>query len=289
MAGSKEIKAQIRSVNNTKKITKAMEMVAASKMRKAQDRMDAARPYAQRMRQVIGHLSEASVDYKHPYLQKRENVNKVGIIVVSTDRGLCGGLNINLFKSVLATIKEFQDKGAEVQLTTIGKKANAFFKRLGSVVGHVEGLGDTPSLQDVLGSVTGMLKAYEEGEIDRLFIVKNNFVNAMTQKPEVQQLLPAELSADNEGDTANHGWDYLYEPTPEELLDGLLKRYVETQVYQSVIENIACEMSARMIAMKAATDNAGDLIKSLNLQYNKARQAAITQELSEIVGGAAAV
>lgn len=289
MAGSKEIKAQIRSVNNTKKITKAMEMVAASKMRKAQDRMDAARPYAQRMRQVIGHLSEASVDFKHPYLQKRENVKRVGIIVVSTDRGLCGGLNINLFKSVLATIKDFQDKGAEVQLTTIGKKANAFFKRLGNIVGHLEGLGDAPQLENVLGGVTGMLKAYEDGEIDRLFIVKNNFVNAMTQKPEVQLLLPAELSADDQGNTADHGWDYLYEPTPEELLGGILKRYVETQVYQAIIENIACEMSARMIAMKAATDNAGDLIKSLNLQYNKARQAAITQELSEIVGGAAAV
>lgn len=289
MAGSKEIKAQIRSVNNTKKITKAMEMVAASKMRKAQERMDCARPYAQRMRQVIGHLSEASVDYKHPYLQKRDEVKTVGIIIVSTDRGLCGGLNINLFKSVVATIKQYQEQGAQVQLVTVGKKANAFFKRLGNVVSHLEGLGDAPELPNILGCITGMLKAYEKGEIDRLFIIKNNFVNAMTQKPEVQQLLPAELLPESENNTADHGWDYLYEPSPEELLDGLLKRYVETQVYQAVIENIACEMSARMIAMKAATDNAGDLIKSLNLQYNKARQAAITQELSEIVGGAAAV
>lgn len=287
MASSKEIKSQIRSVKNTQKITKAMEMVAASKMKKAQDRMQATRPYADSIRQVLGHLSEASLDYKHPYVQVRDEVKAVGIIIISTDRGLCGGLNINLFKSATKAIQEWQDKGAKVKISTIGKKASAFFKRLGAIESHVDGLGDKPELEEILGCVTGMLNDYESGEIDRLFIVKNNFINTMTQRPEVQQLLPVEPVDDNS--TSSHSWDYLYEPTPEELLDGLLKRYVESQAYQAVVENVACEMSARMIAMKSATDNAGDLIKNLNLKYNKARQAAITQELSEIVGGAAAV
>ncbi|EDY87012.1 ATP synthase F1, gamma subunit [gamma proteobacterium HTCC5015] len=289
MAGSKEIKAKIGSVKNTQKITKAMEMVAASKMRKAQERMLASRPYAEKMRQVIGHLSEANPEYQHPYVLPREDVKKVGIIVVSTDRGLCGGLNVNLFKQVLKTMKEWQDKGVEVELTTIGKKASAFFRRFGNIASHVEGLGDTPHLNDILGAVSGALKAYDKGDIDRLFIVQNEFVNTMTQKPKQLQLLPADASL-GEGDLeTEHSWDYIYEPSAEELLDGILKRYVESQVYQAVVDNVACEMSARMIAMKAATDNAGDLIRSLNLQYNKARQAAITQELSEIVGGAAAV
>lgn len=289
MAGSKEIKTQIGSVKNTQKITKAMEMVAASKMRKAQDRMQASRPYADRMRQVIAHLSEASPDYQHPYVQPRENVKRVGFIIVSTDRGLCGGLNINLFKQTVAAMKEWQDKGAEVQLTTVGKKAGVFFRRLGNIASHVDSLGDTPHLDDILGAVTVMLNDFEEGKIDRLFVVKNNFINTMTQKPEVQQLLPANVELTEEESKQAHRWDYVYEPSAAELLDGILKRYVESQVYQAVVENVACEMSARMIAMKSATDNAGDLIKSLNLQYNKARQAAITQELSEIVGGAAAV
>lgn len=289
MAGSKEIKAKIRSVQNTQKITKAMEMVAASKMRKAQDRMQASRPYAEKMRLVIGHLSEANPEYQHPYVQAREDIKRVGLIVVSTDRGLCGGLNVNLFKQAVQSIKEWNDKGVDVQLTTIGKKAGAFFKRFGDIVSHVESLGDTPHLDDILGTVTVMLNDFEAGKIDRLFVVQNNFINTMTQKPSVQQLLPADTSLTNEEQTASHRWDYIYEPSASELLDGILKRYVESQVYQAVVENVACEMSARMIAMKSATDNAGDLIRQLNLDYNKARQAAITQELSEIVGGAAAV
>lgn len=290
MAGSKEIKAQIRSVNNTQKITKAMEMVAASKMRKAQDRMQATRPYARRMRQLIGNLSSASGDFRHPYLQERSEISNVGIIVVSTDRGLCGGLNVNLFKAAVNAMKSYQQQGVAVKIATVGKKASAFFNRTGSVVAHVDGLGDKPALNDVLGCITGMLNEYEEGKIDRLLIVKNNFINAMTQQPHVQQLLPAEFNeAEADSNIKEHSWDYLYEPSADELLLGILKRYIESQVYQAVVENVACEMSARMIAMKSATDNAGELIKTLNLQYNKARQAAITQELSEIVGGAAAV
>ncbi|MGM0564862.1 MAG: F0F1 ATP synthase subunit gamma [Pseudomonadota bacterium] len=289
MAGSKEIKAKIGSVKNTQKITKAMEMVAASKMRKAQERMLASRPYAEKMRQVIGHLSEANPEYQHPYVLPRDTVKKVGIVVVSTDRGLCGGLNVNLFKQVIKTMKEWQDQGAEVELTTIGKKASAFFRRFGNIAGHVEGLGDSPHLTDILGAVSGALTAYENGDIDRLFIIQNEFVNTMTQKPKQIQLLPADASLGEDELETSHSWDYIYEPAAEELLDGILKRYVESQVYQAVVDNVACEMSARMIAMKAATDNAGDMIRSLNLEYNKARQAAITQELSEIVGGAAAV
>lgn len=289
MAGSKEIKAQIGSVKNTQKITKAMEMVAASKMRRAQDRMKASRPYADRMRQVIGHLSEATPEYQHPYVQPREEVKRVGFIIVSTDRGLCGGLNTNLFKQAVAAMQEWQTKGAEIQLTTIGKKSGVFFKRLGNIVSHVDSLGDAPHLDEILGTVGVMLNDYEEGKIDRLFIVKNDFINTMTQTPQVQQLLPADTSLTDEERKASHRWDYIYEPSATELLDGILKRYVESQVYQAVVENVACEMSSRMIAMKSATDNANDMIKELNLKYNKARQAAITQELSEIVGGAAAV
>lgn len=287
MASSKEIKSQIRSVQNTQKITKAMEMVAASKMKKAQDRMFATRPYADHIRQVLGHVTQASLDYKHPYVLRRDKVKAIGIIIVSTDRGLCGGLNINLFKKAMNLITTWQEQDVQIKIGTIGKKASAFFKRLGSIESHADSLGDEPKLEQILGCVKSMLDAYEAESIDRLFVVKNNFVNTMTQQPFVQQLLPASL--DDETSVATHSWDYLYEPTPEELLDGLLKRYVETQAYQAVVENVACEMSARMIAMKSATDNAGDLIKNLNLKYNKARQAAITQELSEIVGGAAAV
>lgn len=289
MAGSKEIKAQIASVKNTQKITKAMEMVAASKMRKAQDRMKASRPYADRMRQVIGHLSEATPEYQHPYVQPRDEVKSVGFIIVSTDRGLCGGLNTNLFKKTVTAMQEWQANGADIQLTTIGKKAGTFFKRLGNIVSHVDSLGDAPHLDDILGTVGVMLNDYEAGKIDRLFVVKNDFINTMTQTPEVQQLLPADTSLTEEESKASHSWDYVYEPSATELLDGILKRYVESQAYQAVVENVACEMSSRMIAMKAATDNANDMIKDLNLEYNKARQAAITQELSEIVGGAAAV
>lgn len=290
MAGSKEIKAQIRSISNTQKITNAMEMVAASKMRKAQDRMQATRPYAQNMRKLIANLSAASADFKHPYLQDRPEVRNIGIIVISTDRGLCGGLNVNLFKAALGSIKSYQQQGVGVKIATVGKKASAFFNRTGSVVAHVDGLGDKPRLHEMLGCITGLLGEYEEGKIDRLLIVKNNFINAMSQQPQIQQLLPAQFEdADDAAAAHNHSWDYLYEPNADELLLGILKRYIESQVYQAIVENVACEMSARMIAMKSATDNAGELIKTLNLQYNKARQAAITQELSEIVGGAAAV
>ena len=289
MAGSKEIKTQIRSVQNTQKITKAMEMVAASKMRKAQERMSASRPYAGRMRQVIGHLSEAAPEYRHVYVQPRETVKRVGFIVVSSDRGLCGGLNINVFKKAINSMKDWQDQGVEVQTTTIGKKASSFFKRMGNIASHVDSLGDAPHLNDLLGAVTVMLNDYEAGKIDRLFVVKNNFVNTMTQTPEVQQLLPVDTSLTDEERTATHSWDYLYEPESDVVIDTLMDRYIESLVYQGVVENIACEMSARMVAMKSATDNAGDMIDELKLVYNKARQASITQEISEIVSGAAAV
>ena len=288
MAGAKEIRNKIGSVKSTQKITKAMEMVAASKMRRSQDAMEATRPYAETMRKVIGHLANGSLEYKHPYLEERE-AKRVGYIIVSTDRGLCGGLNINLFKKAMLDMKEWSEKGADVELAIIGSKATAFFNNSGAkVAAQVSGLGDSPSLEDLIGSVSVMLKKYDEGELDRLFVVFNKFENTMVQEPTIDQLLPLPKS-DSEDMQRNHAWDYIYEPEPKPLLDALLVRYVESQVYQGVVENLACEQAARMIAMKAATDNASDLIDDLELVYNKARQAAITQELSEIVSGASAV
>lgn len=288
MAGAKEIRNKIGSVKNTQKITSAMEMVAASKMRRAQDRMSASRPYAETMRKVIGHIAQGNLEYKHPYLIERE-VKRVGYIVVSTDRGLCGGLNINLFKAALNDMKQWSAKGAKVDLALIGSKASNFFERHGAKVkAHVSGLGDNPSVNDLIGSVKVMLKAYDNGEIDRLYLVYNKFVNTMVQQPKVDQLLPLPVTEDSKL-AKKHHWDYLYEPDPKQLLDTLLIRYVESQVYQGVVENLASEQAARMVAMQAATDNAGNLINDLQLVYNKARQASITQELTEIVSGAAAV
>ena len=286
MAVGKEIKTKIASVQNTQKITNAMEMVAASKMRKAQEGMAASRPYATNIRNVIGHIALGNLEYRHPYMEERE-VKRVGYIVVSTDRGLCGGLNINLFKQVLADAAKWQGKEAEVEFAVVGSKATSFFNNMGAkVTAQISGLGDTPSLTDLVGSVQVMLKAYDDGEIDKLFIVYNKFVNTMTQEPTIDQLLPLPKSDD---EAIKHRWDYIYEPDANVLLDQLLVRYVESQVYQGVVENLACEQAARMVAMKAATDNAGDLIDDLQLVYNKARQSAITQELGEIVAGAAAV
>jgi F-type H+-transporting ATPase subunit gamma len=286
MSGAKEIRTKIASIKSTQKITKAMEMVAASKMRKAQDRMRAARPYAEKIRRVIGHLRHANPDYRHPYLVERD-VKRVGLIIVSTDRGLCGSLNVNVFKQALSTIKEWQGKGAEVQLCCVGSKGLQFFRRLKMpIVASITHLGDRPHIASFIGSVKVMLDAYAEGKIDRLFLVNAEFVNTMSQRPNVSQLLPAEPAPKGE---LQDLWEYIYEPSAAELLEGLLTRYVESQVYQGAVENVACEMAARMVAMKSATDNAGNLIDELQLIYNKARQAAITKELSEIVGGAAAV
>ncbi|MEY0939491.1 F0F1 ATP synthase subunit gamma [Proteus mirabilis] len=287
MAGAKEIRSKIASVQNTQKITKAMEMVAASKMRKTQERMAASRPYAETMRSVIGHLALGNLEYKHPYLEERE-VKRVGYLVVSTDRGLCGGLNINLFKKLLADMKEWSDKGVEVDLALVGSKAVSFFASVGgNVVGQVTGMGDDPQLSDLIGPVNIMLQAYDEGRLDKLYVVANKFINTMAQEPKILQVLPLPPGDDEE--LKEKSWDYLYEPDPKTLLDTLLRRYIESQVYQSVVENLASEQVARMVAMKAATDNGGNLIKELQLVYNKARQASITQELTEIVSGAAAV
>ncbi|HEK2693125.1 TPA: F0F1 ATP synthase subunit gamma [Proteus mirabilis] len=287
MAGAKEIRSKIASVQNTQKITKAMEMVAASKMRKTQERMAASRPYAETMRSVIGHLALGNLEYKHPYLEERE-VKRVGYLVVSTDRGLCGGLNINLFKKLLADMKEWSDKGVEVDLALVGFKAVSFFASVGgNVVGQVTGMGDDPQLSDLIGPVNIMLQAYDEGRLDKLYVVANKFINTMAQEPKILQVLPLPPGDDEE--LKEKSWDYLYEPDPKTLLDTLLRRYIESQVYQSVVENLASEQAARMVAMKAATDNGGNLIKELQLVYNKARQASITQELTEIVSGAAAV
>ena len=288
MAGEKEIRTKIRSVKNMQKITKAMEMVAASKIRKAQAQMEASRPYAERIRRVIGHLSQANPDYKHPYLVERE-AKRVGFIIISTDRGLCGGLNVNMFKTVIGELRKWKEQDVEVDLVLIGAKAVQFFKRLGgNVLGTASHLGDKPQINDLIGSIKIMLDAYEEGRIDRLFLVHNDFVSTMSQKPEVVTLLPVS-AIDVAGDELQQHWDYIYEPDASELLDDVLMRYVESQVYRGAVENFACEMAAKMVAMKSATDNAGEIIDKLQLQYNKARQAAITQEISEIVGGAAAV
>ena len=287
MAVGKEIKTQIGSIQSTRKITSAMEMVAASKMRKAQDRMQESRPYARSIRGVIQHLAKSNPEYQHLYLQQRE-VKRVGFIVVATDRGLCGGLNVNAFKAAIAKMKEFSEQNVQVDVCALGSKAVSFFKSFGgNVTAAKSGLGDQPEMGDLIGAVKVMLDAYDEGTLDQLFVVSNEFVNTMTQQPQVEQLLP--LKAEDDDDRLNHHWDYIYEPDAKELLNGLLVRYIESLVYQAVVENNACEQAARMLAMKNATDNAGDLIDELQMVYNKARQAAITQEISEIVSGAAAV
>ena len=287
MAGAKEIRTKIKSIKSTQKITRAMEMVAASKMRKAQDRMKASRPYTSRVKAVIGHLTEGRLEYEHPYMVDRE-VKRVGYIVVSTDRGLCGGLNANLFKTLVQDILTWQEKGAQVDLCTIGKKAQVFFHRFNAnIVASVKDVGDQPTVRTLIGAMKVMLDAYDEEKLDRVFLVYNEFVNTMTQTPRIETLLPI-LEAPSAEEEQIY-WDYIYEPAPEALLDALLMRYIESLVYQGVVENVACEQAARMIAMKSASDNAGDLIQEFQLVYNKARQAAITQELSEIVAGAAAV
>lgn len=288
MAGTKEIRSTILSTQKTRKITRAMEMVAASKMRKTQERMRASRPYATKIYQVIRHLARAASEYRHPFLSTRP-IKRVGVIVVTTDRGLCGGLNVNLFREVLRKIKHYQQQDQECDFCVIGRKGQVFFKRVGGrVLASADHLGDTPGVKDLMGMVKVMCDAFYRGEIDALHIIYNEFVNTMTQKPVTKQLLP--LPKPEEGDDKNHHhWDYIYEPDAKELLDVLLERYIELQVYQGVVENIACEQAAKMMAMKNATDNAGDLIKQFQLAYNKARQAAITQELAEIVGGTAAL
>ncbi|MEZ5541145.1 MAG: F0F1 ATP synthase subunit gamma [Pseudomonadota bacterium] len=286
MAGAKEIRTKIASIKNTQKITKAMQMVAASKMRKAQDRMLATRPYAERIQRVISHVAQSHPEYHHPYLIERP-VKRVGVIVISTDRGLCGGLNINLFKQAIVAMREWTAAGYGIDLTLIGSKANSFFKRMGgNIVSTATHLGDKPSIIELIGTVKVMLDAYEAGDIDRLYLVHNRFLNTMSQEPEVKQLIPVTGEEDEE---LKIHWDYIYEPDSQPVMDALMIRYIESLVYQGVVENVACEMAARMVAMKAATDNAGNLIDELQLIYNKARQAAITQEISEIVGGAAAV
>ena len=286
MPGVKEIRIKIASFKSTQKITKAMEMVAASKMRKAQDRMRATRPYAEKIRRVIGHLRLANPDFKHPFMVERE-AKAVGFIVISTDRGLAGGLNVNLFKATLAAMREWQNKGADVSMCLIGSKGVQFFRRLNvQTLATVTHLGDRPHVADLIGTVKVMLDQYTSGKLDRLFLIHNEFINTMSQKPVVRQLLPV---VTEDEDKLQKLWDYIYEPSAAELLDGVLMRYIESQVYQGAVENVACEMAARMVAMKSATDNAGKLIEELQLIYNKARQAAITKEISEIVGGAAAV
>jgi F-type H+-transporting ATPase subunit gamma len=287
MAVGKEIKTQIASIGSTRKITSAMEMVAASKMRKAQDRMQSSRPYARSIRGVIQHLARANPEYSHLYMQERE-ARRVGYIIVASDRGLCGGLNTNTFKAAVSSMKGYHDKGVAIDVCALGAKALSFFKSYGgNVVAAKTHLGDAPVLSELIGSVKVMFDAFAEGRLDRLFVVSNEFVNTMTQKPAVEQILP--LRAEDDDKMLSHHWDYIYEPEAKELLNGLLSRYVESVVYQAVVENNACEQAARMLAMKNATDNAGDLIDELKMVYNKARQAAITQEISEIVSGAAAV
>ncbi|MGB5065262.1 MAG: F0F1 ATP synthase subunit gamma [Candidatus Competibacteraceae bacterium] len=287
MAGAKEIRTKIKSIKSTQKITKAMEMVAASKMRKAQERMRAARPYATKIRNVISHLAHAHTEYRSPGLVERE-VRRVGLIVVSTDRGLCGGLNTNLFKTTIVAMQQWRSQGVEIDICTIGTKAFQFFRRLkGNIVAHVSHLGDAPRFEDVLGPVKVMADAFAEGRVDAIHLVYNEFVNTMSQKPKIEQLVP--VTADVQEAAPAHRWDYIYEPDPKDLIELLLRRYGESVVYQALVENVACEMASRMVAMKSATDNAGALIDELQLIYNKARQASITQELAEIVGGAAAV
>ena len=286
MAVGKEIRTQIGSIKNTQKITSAMEMVAASKMRKAQDRMSATRPYADKMRNVIAHLHHAHPEYTHSFMVKERKEERAGYIIVSSDRGLCGGLNSNLFRKLLKELQEKRESGIEAQFCLIGNKALGFFKRFGNLKSQATHLGDAPKIGDLIGTVKVMLDAYEAGEIDRVYVAYNVFENTMTQQPTIEQLVPIAGKQEKE---LTHHWDYIYEPDSKAVLDNLLVRYIESLVYQAVVENGACEQAARMVAMKSATDNAGDLIDELQLIYNKARQAAITQEISEIVGGAAAV
>lgn len=288
MAGAKEIRTKIASVKNTQKITKAMEMVATSKMRKTQERMAAGRPYSETIRKVISHIAKGSIGYKHPFLTERD-IKKVGYFVVSTDRGLCGGLNINLFKATLNEFKTWKDKNVSVELGLVGSKGVSFYQSLGlNVRSQVTGLGDNPEMERIVGAVNEMINAYRNGEVDAVYIAYNRFENTMSQKPVIAQLLPLPKLDDDELETKG-SWDYIYEPSPQALLDSLLVRYLETQVYQAVVDNLASEQAARMVAMKAATDNAGTLIDELQLVYNKARQASITNELNEIVAGAAAI
>ena len=286
MAGGKEIKTKIASVKNTQKITAAMEMVAASKMRRAQDQMFATRPYAQRIATVVHHVASAHTEYKHPFLNER-TVKRVGIVAISTDRGLCGGLNTNMFRKALNHIGELDEKGVEIEVVTFGGKALSFFKRIGAkVVAEASHIGDSPEITQVIGPIQVLMQGYMNGEIDAIYLISNEFVNTMTQSPKITQLVPIEPSEDAE---LKHHWDYIYEPDAKEVLDQVLDRYIESLVYQGVVENVACEMASRMIAMKNATDNAGDMIDDLQLIYNRERQASITQEISEIVAGAAAV
>jgi F-type H+-transporting ATPase subunit gamma len=288
MAGAKEIRSKIASTKNTQKITRAMEMVAASKMRKTQERMRASKPYATKIYDVVKHIARANSEYRHPFMTMRD-IKRIGIIVVTSDRGLCGGLNANLLRETIRGMRQWQQEGKDVDICVIGRKGLAFFKRVGGrVIASVDHLGDKPGVKDLIGVVKVMLDAFYNGEIDALHIVYNEFVNTMTQKPIMKQLLPLPV-AESDTTVLGHHWDYIYEPDAKELLDALLERYIELQAYQAVVENIACEQAAKMIAMKSATDNAGDLIKEFQLAYNKARQAAITQELAEIVGGAAAI
>jgi F-type H+-transporting ATPase subunit gamma len=286
MSSGKEIRTKIASVKSTQKITKAMEMVAASKLRRTQQRMAASRPYAERIKTVIGHLSEANPDYRHPYLDQRE-IKRVGYIIISTDRGLCGSINVNMFREIVRDLRKWQDRGVETDLCLVGGKGIAFFRRLRvNVVAATSHLGEAPKVQDLVGAITAMTDAYRQGKIDRLFLVHSVFVNTMSQQPTISQLLPVEAV---DKDSLQQHWDYIYEPDASALLDGVLDRYIESQVYRAAVENVACEMASKMVAMKAATDNAGKFIEGLQLQYNKARQAAITREIAEIVGGAAAV
>jgi F-type H+-transporting ATPase subunit gamma len=286
MAGGKEIKTKIASVKNTQKITAAMEMVAASKMRRAQDQMLATRPYAERIATVVHHVASAHTEYKHPFLVERP-MQRAGIVAVSTDRGLCGGLNTNLFKKSLNHIGDLDDKGIEIEVVTFGGKALSFFKRIGAkVVAEASHIGDSPEMSQIIGPIQVLMQAYLKGDIDAIYLISNEFVNTMTQTAQVTQLVPIEPSNDTE---LKHHWDYIYEPDAREVLDDLLDRYIESLVYQGVVENVACEMASRMLAMKNATDNAGEMIDELQLIYNRERQAGITQEISEIVGGAAAV
>ena len=287
MAGGREIKSKIKSVQNTRKVTRALEMVSASKIRKAQERMKVSRPYARVMKQVIGHLAQANSDYQHPYLVERQDVKRVGYIIVSSDRGLAGGLNNNLFRKLLGEFRKWQEQGVEIDVVTIGQKASVFFRRIKvNMVGSVTHLGDQPKLEQLVGVIKVMLDGYSAGNLDRVFVCYNDFVNTMTQRAAFDQLLPLPPA---ETQVAKHDWDYIYEPDAATVLEHVLNRYVESLVYQAVLENVASEHAARMVAMKAASDNATKLIGTLNLVYNKARQAAITQEISEIVGGAAAV
>ncbi|GBE07994.1 ATP synthase gamma chain [bacterium BMS3Bbin11] len=287
MAVGKQIKTQIKSLQSTQKITRAMQMVAASKMRMAQSRMMSARPYAEKIRDVAGHLERAHPEYRHPFLVEHDEVKRVGYIIISTDRGLCGGLNTNMLKAAIADMKQWHEKGVEVEFCSIGSKAQGFMKRFGfKMVSSATHLGDAPQISQLIGVVKVMLDAYSDGSLDRVMLVYNKFVNTMTQTPTVSQLLP--LQAEESKDY-KHYWDYIYEPEAKPVLDALMTRFIETQVYQGVVENIASEQSARMVAMKAASDSASDMIDDLQLVYNKARQAAITQELSEIVSGASAL